>query len=1012
MTSTPRKYWAFISYSHQDEVWAQWLHTALETYRVPRRLVGRPLQGETIPRRLFPIFRDRAELPSSHELGAALTRALEQSRNLIVICSPRAASSRWVNEEIRAFRQMERSNRVYCLIVDGEPNAADTASECFAPALRGDANFEPIAADVRENKDGKSAAKLKLISGLLDLGLDELIQREKQRQFWDRVRLGAAAMALAGLVVGAWQWVVHQRETRELEIRIEKLVESGRSEQIKGHDAKAAVYLNQALKLGHDTVPLRYMLGQAMQSVESISDVRIWHDGQAAWRATFSPDGSRFMLVALGSVPGREIGEAKVYDRLSGQLLKALRDAPPAPRKVQFGAQDNRLLMTGFPDTDELGQPVTVLWDLDGAETPVYSLAGYSGRFGLPMAPDGTRVLRATADGLAIHDAAIGNVLRVLARGTRTTAASYSPDGRWLAFASSDGAVELWPSAGTKPMRILREAEGESIVGVSFTPDSQRLLSVSALGDLRIWDINQGRLLIAFAAERDGVHDIQFSRDGRRLLTIGIGGYKVWSVARGVLLLSIPQALQRWASAALSPDGDRLVIADAANSAAAVWDVESNHLLTTLDGHTGAVTTAAFNAAGTDLLLGSADGTAEIWSASFRPLQKVKSFENPPYLARFLEGKSTLIVARGDRAKGSAEIYDVVNDTFTRAFDGHDGVVYDVASSRSGERLVTASADGSARLWDLRSGEFLASLASGAGGIYAASFSVDGRRLLTTPEHHLSTGQSHAGLWDARDGRTVAQLMHAGPVFQSSFSPDGSLIATAGGDHLVRLWKSEDGQPVRNLTLHSGAVRSAVFNRGGHRLLSAGQDNRVVLWDTVTGAPLDVLDDSALQSPTLAIFNPDEDAAVIGTQGGRIWIWPLAGGKPRVLLGHQERVTGLRFARQGRLLFSHSADGTVRAWDLRDGRTLGIAARLPLAISAIELDDSETQLLSSSYGEFSIWDIGLERRSAAQLAQRLRCNSPWAIDQSGERLVQSRPEPGLCAATSASGGRSAAKPPG
>jgi len=62
------KYRAFISYSHKDEAWATWLHRAIERYRVPRRLVGRTSRDGSVPRRLFPIFRDREELPTSADL--------------------------------------------------------------------------------------------------------------------------------------------------------------------------------------------------------------------------------------------------------------------------------------------------------------------------------------------------------------------------------------------------------------------------------------------------------------------------------------------------------------------------------------------------------------------------------------------------------------------------------------------------------------------------------------------------------------------------------------------------------------------------------------------------------------------------------------------------------------------------------------------------------------------------------------------------------------------------------
>jgi eukaryotic-like serine/threonine-protein kinase len=204
------KYFAFISYSHGDRAWADWLHKALETYPIPARLVGRDTGFGPIPKSLAPIFRDRDELPSATDLNRKVNEALAQSANLIVICSPRSAASRWVNEEILEFKRLGRAERVFCLIVDGEPNTSDlpgrAAEECFAPALRFElgvdgelstARTEPIAADARAGKDGKANAKLKLISGLLDVGFDELRQREQQR----RNRRMAAITALALVVM-------------------------------------------------------------------------------------------------------------------------------------------------------------------------------------------------------------------------------------------------------------------------------------------------------------------------------------------------------------------------------------------------------------------------------------------------------------------------------------------------------------------------------------------------------------------------------------------------------------------------------------------------------------------------------------------------------------------------------------------------------------------------------------------------------------------------------------------
>ncbi|MGH8113750.1 MAG: TIR domain-containing protein [Rhodanobacteraceae bacterium] len=203
-------YRAFISYSHADKAWADWLHKALETYRVPSRLVGTQSAAGVIPRRLNPIFRDREELASAHDLGNKVNAALRQSEALIVICSPHSAQSRWVNEEVLAFKRMGRSERIFCLIVDGEPGISDwpghEGEECFCLALRHALDShgqptcertEPVAADARPTKDGKTGATLKLIAGLLGVGLDQLKQREQHRQ----IRRMATVTALALVVM-------------------------------------------------------------------------------------------------------------------------------------------------------------------------------------------------------------------------------------------------------------------------------------------------------------------------------------------------------------------------------------------------------------------------------------------------------------------------------------------------------------------------------------------------------------------------------------------------------------------------------------------------------------------------------------------------------------------------------------------------------------------------------------------------------------------------------------------
>ncbi|MGH9891845.1 MAG: TIR domain-containing protein, partial [bacterium] len=212
-----RSFWAFISYSHRDEKAAARLHRDLETYRIPRVLVGRPHEDTVIPKRLFPIFRDRNELASSPDLTGQIRGALERSRSLVVICSPHAAQSRYVNEEVAFFRNIGRSGRVLSIIVSGEPSGssgeASSGEECFPPAMRSPflatgsisgTGSAPIASDLRRGKDAPRDALLKVVAGILGVGFDELRRRDQQRRTANRVRAGILLLLSILVVTGSF----------------------------------------------------------------------------------------------------------------------------------------------------------------------------------------------------------------------------------------------------------------------------------------------------------------------------------------------------------------------------------------------------------------------------------------------------------------------------------------------------------------------------------------------------------------------------------------------------------------------------------------------------------------------------------------------------------------------------------------------------------------------------------------------------------------------------------------
>ncbi|HST35080.1 MAG TPA: toll/interleukin-1 receptor domain-containing protein [Allosphingosinicella sp.] len=174
------RYTAFLSYSHKDAAAAGRLHRRLEAYRLPKRLAGSETARGVVPDRLWPIFRDREELPAATDLSETVREALAQSGALIVLCSPHAAGSLWVAEEIETFRRLHPDRPILAAILDGDP------PNCFPAALRAfgqDGTWhEPLATDLRRGRDGAQLGLLKLVAGITGVKLDALVQRDSARR--------------------------------------------------------------------------------------------------------------------------------------------------------------------------------------------------------------------------------------------------------------------------------------------------------------------------------------------------------------------------------------------------------------------------------------------------------------------------------------------------------------------------------------------------------------------------------------------------------------------------------------------------------------------------------------------------------------------------------------------------------------------------------------------------------------------------------------------------------------
>lgn len=176
------EYFAFISYKREDEKWAKWLQKKLESYSLPTAIRK---ENPELPNKIRPVFRDQSEL-SGGNLKAEIEKSLNNSKYLIVICSPRSAKSPWVSKEVQYFIDQGREKYIIPFIIGGIPNAANPKDECFPDGLRHLTGEKEILG-ININEMGREAAVIKVIARMFNLRFDSLWQRAQRIQRKKRI---------------------------------------------------------------------------------------------------------------------------------------------------------------------------------------------------------------------------------------------------------------------------------------------------------------------------------------------------------------------------------------------------------------------------------------------------------------------------------------------------------------------------------------------------------------------------------------------------------------------------------------------------------------------------------------------------------------------------------------------------------------------------------------------------------------------------------------------------------
>lgn len=177
-------------------------------------------------------------------------------------------------------------------------------------------------------------------------------------------------------------------------------------------------------------------------------------------------------------------------------------------------------------------------------------------------------------------------------------------------------------------------------------------------------------------------------------------------------------------------------------------------------------------------------------------------------------------------------------------------------------------------------------------------------------------------IWRAEDGLLLRSLEgHGGTVNRVAFTPDSRSVVSVSSDHNARLWDLDSGTLRKRFDGHTAAIRTVAISPDGRRLFTGGADRRGRVWDLDTGASIRTL--TSFGSSVIAgAFSPDNRLLATGSEYHPPKIWDVSSGRLLHSLGRPGTLQDLTFVAGGKQLLTSHRDGWIRRWDTKTGESI------------------------------------------------------------------------------------------